>query len=200
MFYWRCIFIIFVMKQIRCTNYPEIISSVNLYMLEAYMPSPGGIHHICTAIGMCYMFRWLAAGWVRMELHPNLPTCQSPKCTTYTNCCTYTVNSSWWWTNMDNYWWWANINTSWWWANMNTSWWWTNMNTSWWWANINTSWWWANMDTSWWWANMNTSWWWANMNTSWWWANMNTSWWWANMNTSWWWANMTETYRGWLMR
>jgi hypothetical protein len=33
-----------------------------------YCPSSVGIHCICTPIGTCYMFRWLAASWVRIEL------------------------------------------------------------------------------------------------------------------------------------
>jgi hypothetical protein len=40
-----------------CTIYPQFISSLNIYMFQAYLlPIIRRYHCICTAIGMCYMF------------------------------------------------------------------------------------------------------------------------------------------------
>jgi hypothetical protein len=43
--------------------------TISICFVRIYCPSSGGIHCICTAVGTCYTFRWMAAGRVRMELY-----------------------------------------------------------------------------------------------------------------------------------
>jgi hypothetical protein len=67
------LFIFSLLRHSTCTCFGHI-----------YCPSSGSIYCIYTAIGTCYTFRWMAA-------------VSQLKNITRTNCCIYTVNTSWWW-------------------------------------------------------------------------------------------------------
>jgi uncharacterized membrane protein YecN with MAPEG domain len=84
MFCWLCILIIFVMK----TNLMHCLSLIYFITQPLHVSGIFTAHH--RELFIVYVQQW-------NQFHPDPASCQSPERITRTNCCTYTVNTSWWW-------------------------------------------------------------------------------------------------------